>query len=296
MIARELTEFFATFGDGSRASSAASRRSSRTSTPRTGARAGRRSASTTSPTARTRRSAARSPRTRAGARPTTRAPPSCTRTTTRRSSSCAATSTSTAGCARRSATSSRSACGRPCATCAALVAADRRYMRGRGRVAGRAPLDGALARAPRRPQGVLGARLARRTALPARRPARALARGPRPNARAAPRPPRAAAARARAAAPSIRAYEGIARALHDGPAPLLEPYPGMADRERLHIAFVDPDVRHRLRRPQHHLPARAAARADGPHLLDLGPRPVRPPPARRRRRPAARDPGARSRR
>jgi glycosyltransferase involved in cell wall biosynthesis len=35
-------------------------------------------------------------------------------------------------------------------------------------------------------------------------------------------------------------YAGIARALRDGPAPLLEPYPGMADRERLHIAFVIP--------------------------------------------------------
>jgi glycosyltransferase involved in cell wall biosynthesis len=35
-------------------------------------------------------------------------------------------------------------------------------------------------------------------------------------------------------------YEDVVRALRDGPAPLLEPYPGMADRERLHIAFVIP--------------------------------------------------------
>jgi glycosyltransferase involved in cell wall biosynthesis len=35
-------------------------------------------------------------------------------------------------------------------------------------------------------------------------------------------------------------YEVIARALREGPAPLLETYPGMADRERLHIAFAIP--------------------------------------------------------
>ena len=57
-----------------------------------------------------------------------------------------------------------------------------------------------------------------------------------------------------------------------------------------------PAVQRRLRRPQHHLPARAAPRADGPHLLDLGPRPVRRPPARRRRRHAARDRASTSRR
>jgi O-antigen biosynthesis protein len=35
-------------------------------------------------------------------------------------------------------------------------------------------------------------------------------------------------------------YEGIAQAMRNGPSPLLDPYPGMADRERLHIAFVIP--------------------------------------------------------
>jgi len=35
-------------------------------------------------------------------------------------------------------------------------------------------------------------------------------------------------------------YDTIARVLHDGPAPLLAPYPGMADRGRLHIAFAIP--------------------------------------------------------
>ena len=64
MIARELTEFFATFAADGDAPHVVrprrARRSSPTSTPRTGARAGTSSGSTTCPTARTRRSAARS--------------------------------------------------------------------------------------------------------------------------------------------------------------------------------------------------------------------------------------------
>jgi glycosyltransferase involved in cell wall biosynthesis len=35
-------------------------------------------------------------------------------------------------------------------------------------------------------------------------------------------------------------YELIARVLRDGPAPLLAPYPGMSERRRLHIAFAIP--------------------------------------------------------
>jgi glycosyltransferase involved in cell wall biosynthesis len=35
-------------------------------------------------------------------------------------------------------------------------------------------------------------------------------------------------------------FEGIAEAMRRGPVPLLEPYEGMANRERLHIAFVIP--------------------------------------------------------
>jgi O-antigen biosynthesis protein len=35
-------------------------------------------------------------------------------------------------------------------------------------------------------------------------------------------------------------YEGIAQAMRNGPVPLLDPYPGMSERERLHIAFVIP--------------------------------------------------------
>jgi glycosyltransferase involved in cell wall biosynthesis len=35
-------------------------------------------------------------------------------------------------------------------------------------------------------------------------------------------------------------YATMARVLREGPAPLLDPYPGMADRDRLHIAFAIP--------------------------------------------------------
>jgi len=43
-------------------------------------------------------------------------------------------------------------------------------------------------------------------------------------------------------APKLAAhgYETIARVLRHGPAPLLDPVPGMADRERLHVAFAIP--------------------------------------------------------
>jgi len=44
----------------------------------------------------------------------------------------------------------------------------------------------------------------------------------------------------RDATPNFRAYEGVARVLKNGAAPLLEPYPGVAERERLHIAFAVP--------------------------------------------------------
>ena len=38
----------------------------------------------------------------------------------------------------------------------------------------------------------------------------------------------------------VHGYAPIARVLREGPAPLLDPVPGMADRERLHIAFAIP--------------------------------------------------------
>ncbi len=79
----------------------------------------------------------------------------------------------------------------------------------------------------------------------------------------------------RAASQPRHRYEMIERAKRTGPAPLLAAYPGMADRERLHIAWIDPDVQHRLGWPLRDLPDRRAARADGPHLLDLGARRLR---------------------
>jgi glycosyltransferase involved in cell wall biosynthesis len=39
----------------------------------------------------------------------------------------------------------------------------------------------------------------------------------------------------------VHGYAPIARVVREGPAPLLAPVPGMADRERLHIAFVIPE-------------------------------------------------------
>jgi glycosyltransferase involved in cell wall biosynthesis len=52
--------------------------------------------------------------------------------------------------------------------------------------------------------------------------------------------PRAPALERRPPARPRHQYHIIARALRNGPAPLLLPYAGMADRERLHIAWVVP--------------------------------------------------------
>ena len=193
--------------------------------------------------------------------------------------SCAATSTSTAGCARRSATSSRSACARRRATCGARGRRPRVDARaGLGRPPARA-LDRALGRPSRRPQGVLRARLARATrclrrcsgrcrsrARAAASPAAAAPAGP-----AVPRDPAVAQARAR-----VRRRPALAA---EGTVPLLDPVPGMADREPLHIA-CDPaasgaaaaattrssrSVAPRAHRPHcsmwHHRPDGLAARA-----------------------------------
>ena len=77
----------------------------------------------------------------------------------------------------------------------------------------------------------------------------------------------------------------MAEALRAGPVPLLEPYPGMAERERLHIAFAIPPFRHRLGRSQHHLPARPASRAHGSLVQRVAGRSA--PRARRRTVPPA---------
>ena len=254
------------------ASAPTTRRSCPTSTPPTGARAGRRSASRTSPTARTRRSAARSPRTRAGARPTTRAPASCTRTTTRRSSSCGATSTSTAGCARRSATSSRSASA---STRARRAGAGRR----RPALHARAGASGAPGRAldrrarrvhhgGRKAFSALG--LARATRCRRACSARCRSSGARNGAAAARRRRTAAARAARRRATRPRLRGDRPRRCANGPAPLLDAVPGDGRPRAAARRVRDPDLQHRLRRPQHHLPARAAARAHGPHAARCG--------------------------
>ena len=118
------------------------------------------------------------------------------------------------------------------------------HARARARGRGARPLDGA-----RRSCTTAGARCSRRSArartAARRRPARAVARGRAANGqprRRRRRPPRRcrrsciAPARARPVP-----YEAIARALQSRPGAAARPYPGMADRERLHIAFVDPD-------------------------------------------------------
>ena len=216
MIARELNEFFASFSpDGTPVvQRAGDRPSSRTSTRVTRGSAGRRSASATCPTPRTRPSAKTSSRP-AGARSTTRAPPSCTPTNTPRSGSCAATSTSTAGCARRRATSSRS---RPPDGWAGAA-------RGRGGppLDGRAghhglrggAMDSALDRAPRGPQGVLGAGLA--CGQPARTGAPGLLAGaPRRTARPAPRrPERHAGHRCTGAPPTTHVRGKLSREVYE---------------------------------------------------------------------------------
>ena len=156
----------------------------------------------------------------------------------------------------------------------ALVAADRRYMREQGVVARDAlRWTGALGRAPQRPQG-RSRRSARAPTAAARRVQRALSLERRAaeahGAPPAPTLPPLAHRRGHAEPPRLRGRRARA-ARRPGAAARAVPGHGRA-RAAAH-RVRDPDVQHRLRRPQHHLPARAAARADGPHLLDLGPRP-----------------------
>ena len=168
----------------------------------------------------------------------------CTRTTTRRSSSCAATSTSTAGCARRSGTSSGSACARRCATsagssratgagCASRACPRRRVTRWTGR--------SVVHHTGRKVFSALGSR----GQPPARaRPARALARGPRRRRRAARSPRR----RCRTCRPRRTSRRGTRRTATrrssaccgTGRRRCSTRCPGMADRERLHVAFAIP--------------------------------------------------------
>ena len=102
-----------------------------------------------------------------------------------------------------------------------------------------------------------------------------------------PGPRRSSAGGAAAAAPPYDVDRRVRSAT--GPAPLLAAYPGMADRERLHIAFVVPPFNVGSRRPLHRS-SRSSQRLErhGPHVLDLGARPVRRQPHASGRRSAAR--------
>ena len=179
-----------------------------------------------------------------GVRPRTRRPPALAqgvqpgrrrppRPRLRRwSRSCAATSTSTAACARRSITSSRWRRAHRCAASAT------RWPPTGASCASRAIGDVArwtarsvVHHSGRKAFAALGSRAG---ALPPRGAAHPVARGPRR---------RAARARCSSTGPRRRPrhrYDVIARAQRTGPAPLLAAYPGMADRESLHIAWIVP--------------------------------------------------------
>jgi glycosyltransferase involved in cell wall biosynthesis len=112
------------------------------------------------------------------------------------------------------------------------VLADREYMRERG-VEGRArwTARSALHHGSRKAFAVLGSRAG---SLPAPVQRALSLEGNGDDDNPGPR------LRHHAGGPRRNRYDVAARALHNGPAPLLAPYPGMADRERLHLAFVVP--------------------------------------------------------
>ena len=163
------------------------------------------------------------------------------------------------------------------------VLADREYMRERG-VDGRAlwTARSALHHSSRKAFAVLGSRAERAAGAGAARPLARGRAGAPARARSSSATPAAAAAqplrRRRPRAPQ-RPGPAAGRVRGDGrpraPAPRVR----------------HPDLRRRVRRPLHHLPAHPAPRADGPHLLDLGARPVRHRARRRERAPAAQDRG-----
>ncbi len=185
----------------------------------------------------------------AGARSITPAPPCCTPTTTAPLSSCAATSTSTAACARRPATSSRSRSVRPAGYVRRAVASDRRWMAEHG-VSGaeqaRWSARSAVHHGGRRVFSALGSRAERvpaplRGALSLERRDDGVAGAERPAVEegaetASPVPPSRHVSRKL----PDEVYHVAARVWADGPAPLLDPVPGMAERERLRLAMVIP--------------------------------------------------------
>jgi glycosyltransferase involved in cell wall biosynthesis len=119
----------------------------------------------------------------------------------------------------------------------ALVAGDRRYMAERGvgaRERARWTARSVVHHGGRKAFSALGSRA---HALPGPVQRRLSLEG---RAAAAPPAPARPVLRPHPAGQVEHEYEVIARVLRDGPAELLQPYPGMADRERLHVAFAIP--------------------------------------------------------
>ena len=149
-------------------------------------------------------------------------------------------------CARRSGTSSGSASARRCATSAGSSRDDRRWMRRAGDAPRRGhPLDRALAAAPH-----AGARCSRRSGsrgsqlpAPVQRALSLEGRADGAHADGRPRPPVPDLPRTHAPAGALRGhgYEAIARVTaRRARRRCSTPCPGMADRERLHVAFAIP--------------------------------------------------------
>jgi glycosyltransferase involved in cell wall biosynthesis len=115
-----------------------------------------------------------------------------------------------------------------------LVAADLRWLRERGTPVGSRARWAARSTAHHAGRRVASAAGSRSASLPA--PVqRAISLERRPDS-SAPLP----TARPVAPDPFVKGYEAAGRVLRDGPAPLVDPVPGMAERERLHIAVVIP--------------------------------------------------------
>ena len=161
-----------------------------------------------------------------------------------------------------------------------LVARDRRWMREQGwpraTVARWTGARRVVHHTGRKVFSALGSRARTRCPRPCSARCRWSGRADAPPRRSPPAPPCPRARTGRRAATRTATRRSPA-CWRDGPAPLLEPVPGHGRPRAAPHRVRDPAVLDRLRRAQHHLPARAAARADGPHLLDLAPRPVRRP-------------------
>ena len=119
---------------------------------------------------------------------------------------------------------------------------------------------------PRRCSGRSRSRAATTAPRGAARPPGA---GPRGRRRGRPRRPTISAKL------SGEVYDVVARVWRDGPAPLLDPVPGMAERERLRLAMVIPPFTPRQRRAQHAVSDLLAPGAARPRLQRLARRLLR---------------------